>query len=549
VGQGRGYRAEQGRQAARGAFITIEKPFIAAMEGLIEPMKPFMASIEALFEVMKGFMVVLKPSIEAMKGFIAVMKPFMTSMKGFIAGSGACIEVMEPPEACPVALCRTSGRPPATQRNGWNMGPGQFDKARLVGKAQKAWRQVKRWRVLGLARHLLEVLGTSELAPELVRLFSAIYPSDCVVRLVPWEQESWSPAALEVALAHVRSMPRGEGRIRGLCEFASRLTLEEKREAFEGLLDRTLPDFTVYAAAVSNDHYFVRLFQNCPPEWGEEWLQSTRRKYDKPTLHFDEAHSRDRWGLWSREAVDRLWEETQGDVSDREPIPRAWRWLAEQLSSAQRAQAMAHIRACPDQKARHRALLWFPKEISDAECLELVVAARQGTGGKLFDQLHGVSKLLPRVPHPERRAWLEVALRMDPGYDRPNALGLLLPALEPQECELAVREVIAATRRPEDRYELSNVISALSFEQMQTLLVSPATADRCLIPRAMEFPPEQREALLLPLVRKLKSNRPGVRLERLTYLLPWLNEVTQGRFPSLLAKAMIRDQASLPRSN
>lgn len=54
--------------------------------------------------------------------------------------------------------------------------------------------------------------------------------------------DRWPEPVAQHALACIRALPSGKDRIEAMCMVARRLTLAERREALDGILDATLPE-------------------------------------------------------------------------------------------------------------------------------------------------------------------------------------------------------------------------------------------------------------------------------------------------------------------
>ncbi|MBS2033306.1 MAG: hypothetical protein JST54_35860 [Deltaproteobacteria bacterium] len=404
---------------------------------------------------------------------------------------------------------------------------------------------------LTLIRSLIEGLPEGPLAAELASCVARRYSAEVLVELCPRDLGRWSAGAVAVALDAVRAMPRGKARARGLCLLVDRIELAEKREAFEAVLDGTLPTIEYQVVAVSTEGDLVRLLELSPASWGEEWLERKRAALG-PQAGIDwEGRHRSRFGTWSAQAVERLWAESlkhQPRPGYSFPFPYVWGPLAPRLNADQVEFALSRIRACADDSARNCALLWFSAHLTDRECLDIVRYAREAVrrSHKRLEFDRGVVEVFGRVPRSEIHAFFEVAVAKGTAYERYSVLPLLLPFLDADDLQAAIERIAADSQSPENGNEICAVARFLTPSQVAKYLPRAGKGEPCLIRRALEFTPDERDGLLSSLLDTLGRKRPNRQVSRVSELLPWLNEISRGELPRDIAQWIESNAAILP---
>src|SRR6185503_12735378 len=114
--------------------------------------------------------------------------------------------------------------------------------------------------------------------------------------------DRWPAPVEQRAIACIRALPPGEVRIEALCNVVHRLTLAERREALDGILDRTLPGVTYeYTKPLSYRDLIAGFVRTLPEAWQEEWIAS------ESTGVYGEVLARRSLGRFPEAALRRMW--------------------------------------------------------------------------------------------------------------------------------------------------------------------------------------------------------------------------------------------------
>ena len=115
-----------------------------------------------------------------------------------------------------------------------------------------------------------------------------------------------------------------------------------------------------------------------------------------------------------------------------------------------------------------------------------------------------------------------------------------VPRADYSACLTLIRSLIE--RLPEDP------LAARFFTPSQVAKYLPRSGkgEPCLIRRALEFTPDERDGLLSSLLDTLGRKRPNRQVSRVSELLPWLNEISQGEFRHEVAQWLVSNEVILP---
>jgi hypothetical protein len=357
------------------------------------------------------------------------------------------------------------------------------------------------------------------------------------------ELDRWPEPVAQHALACIRALPPGKDRILALCLVPRRLTHAEQREAFEGILDGTLPEGTgEFAKPLSYRDVIDRFLRTVPEAWQEEWIATKAKTADVER----EAFARLRLRCCPEAAMRRIWSRIDHDSTLSSDVPGSYFSLAPHLPPDLEALALARIRACTSESSRLHHLRLFDGELTDAErCAVVEVIGNEHTRHEPHfwaDHLESVATHLPKVPVELRRKWLHKLLDCPADdYDLQRALMALLPSLSGEDHRQAADALVASVIREarfytvETRWDLlpDDALGPLllrlrvdpygwSRGQLVTHLVEgrdPALADRCL----------------QPLLDRLHDLDADHCIETVHALTPWLADRSDGAVPRALA--------------
>lgn len=121
------------------------------------------------------------------------------------------------------------------------------------------------------------------------------------------ELDQWPEPVTQRALSCIRTLPPGPDRIEALCGVARRLTLQERREALDGILDKTFPEGSfAHTKPISNRETITYLIRTLPTEWQEEWIATKAIRDKKPNV-LSEARARREVGQLTETALRDMW--------------------------------------------------------------------------------------------------------------------------------------------------------------------------------------------------------------------------------------------------
>jgi len=352
--------------------------------------------------------------------------------------------------------------------------------------------------------------------------------------------DRWLEPVRQHAVAYIRALPPGMERIEALCRIARRLTLAERREALDGILDGTLPECNRehtkpldYLGLITD---FVRTL---PEAWQEEWIAT------QGTDVFREALARGALGRFTEVATRRMWSQIDHASAPSDDIPMDYLRFAEHLPPDLKELALARIRASKSQSSRLSHLYHFDGELTDAERYEVVEVPWSESTRRVprfqAGHLQQVLMHLPRVPVELRRRWLQTVLTFTQDFDLQRGLMALLPSLSGNDHRQAADALVASVIREGRFYTIESRWSLLPDDALGPLLLrlrndaygwsrneiithvveerSPALADRCLRP-------------LLDALPELDADHC---LEIVRAMTPWLADRSDGAVPRALA--------------
>ena len=267
--------------------------------------------------------------------------------------------------------------------------------------------------------------------------------------------DRWPEPVAQHAMACIRALPPGTDRIEALCQVAHRLTLTERREALDGILDATLPEISWYGGKpCSNDGTITYLVRTLPEEWQEEWLATKAiNPCDGGPDPLGEACARCDIDRLTEAALRRMWSLMDHESTSAGGVPIDYLRVARHLPPDLKAQALARIRASTSQSDRLLHLVYFDSELTDAERREVVEVPWSETGRRdprsQADHLQSVETHLPKVPLDVRRRWLQTALAFTEDYDLQRGLLALLPSLSGDDHQRAVDALVESVIREE----------------------------------------------------------------------------------------------------
>lgn len=358
------------------------------------------------------------------------------------------------------------------------------------------------------------------------------------------ELDSWPEPVGRRALEHVLALPPGSDRILALCTLPRRLTLEQQREALDGILDGTLPESSYeHTKPMTYRPTIAAFVRTLPQAWQEEWIVS------KSTDLFAEVLARRELGCFPEAALRRMWSQGHRTGGPHHDELQDLVFIVEHLPSDLKALALASIRADRSQSTRLYRLGYLDVELTDAERYEVVETPwndyTRNDPRSQAEHLERCASHLPKVPVELRRRWLRTVLAFPEDYDRQRGLMALLPSLEGEDHRQAADALVASVIREGRFYTVATRWDLLPDHALGPLLLrlredpygrgrnqiiahliearDPALADRCL----------------QPLLDGLGERAADHCLEIVHALTRWLADRSNGAVPQALAALLV----------
>jgi len=352
--------------------------------------------------------------------------------------------------------------------------------------------------------------------------------------------DRWPAPVEQHAIACIRALPPGEVRIEALCNVVHRLTLAERREALDGILDRTLPGVTYeYTKPLSYRDLIAGFVRTLPEAWQEEWIAS------ESTGVYGEVLARRSLGRFPEAALRRMWSQIDHASRPSSNIPGDYLFIAEHLPPDLKGLALARIRGCTCQSSRRFHLPSFDSELTDAERCEVVEFPwNDNTRDRPREQalhLQRVATHLPKVPVELRQEWLQRVLTFTSDHDLQYGLMALLPSLSGEDHQQAADALVASVIRDggfctsERRWKLlpDDALGPLLLRQRQDAhgwrrdeIIAHVVEDRA---------PVLADRCLLPLIDWLNDLDADHCIEVVCAMTPWLADRSDNAVPRALA--------------
>lgn len=356
--------------------------------------------------------------------------------------------------------------------------------------------------------------------------------------------DRWLEPVGQHALACIRALPPGKERIEALCTIARRLTLAERREALDGILDGTLPDTTYeHTKLLSYRHVITDFLRTLPEAWQEEWI-ATEATDDV----FDEARARRDLGRFTEVALRKMWSQIDHASTPSRDIPLSYLGLAEHLPPDLKGLALARIRASTSQSSRLFHLAKFDGELTDAERYDVVeVPWNEHTRhdprsqASQADHLQHVVTHLPKVPVELRQQCLQTVLTFTEDYDLQRGLIALLPSLSGKDHRQAVDALVASVIRKGRFYTIETRWSLLPDDALGPLLLRLRedaygwSRNQIIAHLVEERDPALADRCLRPLLDGLSDLDADHCIETVHALTPWLADRSDDAVPRALA--------------
>lgn len=361
--------------------------------------------------------------------------------------------------------------------------------------------------------------------------------------------DRWPEPVAHHALACIRALPSGKDRIEAMCMVANRLTLAERREALDGILDATLPEScSEHTKPSSRRPTITYLVRTLPAEWQEEWIMARAERGGELNL-LSEALARRDVGRLTEAALRKMWSRIDHEPAPARTVPLDYLGIAEHLPPDLKALALARIRASDSQDDRLFHLVDFDSELTDAERREVVevpwnVCTREDPRSQA-EHLQRVAKHLPKVPLDVRRRWLQIVLTFSEDYDLQRGLMALLPWLSGAEQRAAADALVASVIREGRFYTTVTRWDLLLDEAFEPLLgrlredANGSSRDEMIIHLIHERDAALADRCLLPLLDGLGGLGVDHRFEIVRALTPWLADRTGGAGPQALAALVV----------
>jgi hypothetical protein len=352
--------------------------------------------------------------------------------------------------------------------------------------------------------------------------------------------DRWPEPVGQHALSCIRALPPGEERIKALCTVARRLTLAERREALDGILDGTLPDTTYeHTKPLSYRHVITDFLRTLPEAWQEEWIAT------EATDVSAEARARRDLGRFTEVALRKMWSQIDHASTPSRDVPLDYLGVAEHLPPDLKGLALARIRASTSQSSRVYHLVYFDGELTDAERYEVVeVPWSEGTRHNPRSQaghLQQVATHLPKVPVELRQQWLQTVLTFTEDYDLQRGLMALLPSLSGKDHQQAADALVASVIR-KGRFDTSETRwSLLPDDALGPLLLRLRedaygwSRNQIIAHLVEERDPELADRCLRPLLDGLSDLDADPCIETVHALTPWLADRSDDAVPRALA--------------
>jgi hypothetical protein len=353
--------------------------------------------------------------------------------------------------------------------------------------------------------------------------------------------DRWPEPVGQHALACIRALPPGEERIKALCTVARRLTLAERREALDGILDGTLPEESwEHTKPISYRHVITTFLRTLPEAWQEEWI-ATKADGDV----FTEARARRDLGRFTEVALRGMWSQIDPVSTPARDIPHSILGVAEHLPPDLKGLVLARIRANTSQSSRLFHLAHFDSELTDAERYEMVeVPWNEHTRHDprfQAEHLQHVVTHLPKVPVELRQRWLQTVLTFTEDYDLQRGLMALLPSLSGNDYRQAAGALVASVIRKGRFYTSETRWSLLPDDALGPLLlrlrkdVYGWSRNQIIAHLMEERDPALADCCLPPLLDGLSDLDADHCIETVHALTPWLADRSDDAVPRALA--------------
>ena len=360
----------------------------------------------------------------------------------------------------------------------------------------------------------------------LKRLLAAVPPN-----VWPVDDETlgtWSVPQQEVALEAVRALPPGEARLDRLCRMPSHLSVDEKRDVLDAILDGTLRAArSTLGPKESRWHLFARLAKTLPVEWQEE--------VDRDE-HLSSALLQE--GFVTDTYAESIWRTAEQRTCG---IPTDLLLLGEQLPTSTKQRVLSTARAWPVEHERPYALSFFTTSLSGAERHRLTApptTVADSPYSSLASHLSAVAAHLGYATTSQVGQWH--CLLVESGTPTQVWLGTLLPHLSGDVRRRAQEDfdgsVIAEGHLPSDETEWS-LLSDAVFAHLLPKLWDENAMD--FVAAAMHVSStrslEACETCFGDWVRHLAA-LPSTRCVELVWATTaWLLKASSGQFSSAVA--------------
>jgi hypothetical protein len=352
--------------------------------------------------------------------------------------------------------------------------------------------------------------------------------------------DRWPEPVGQHALSCTRALPPGKERIKALCTVARRLTLAERREALDGILDGTLPDTTYEHTKPLSYHNVITDFVRTLPEaWQEEWIAT------EATDVSAEYRARRDLGHFTEVALRKMWSQIDHASTPSRDVPQDYLCVAKHLPPDLKGLALARIRASTSQSSRVYHLADFDGELTDAERYEVVEVPwndyTRHDPRSQADHLQRVVTHLPKVPIELRQQWLQTVLTFTEDYDLQRGLMALLPSLSGKDHRQAVDALVASVIRKGQFYTSETRWSLLPDDALGPLLLRLRkdaygwSRNQFIAHLVKERDPALADRCLRPLLDGLSDLEADHCIETVHALTPWLADRSDGAVPRALA--------------
>lgn len=349
--------------------------------------------------------------------------------------------------------------------------------------------------------------------------------------------KDWAPEVVDFAMGEIRALPPGAVRIEIMCKLPKRLSMSEKREVLDGILNGTFPTVTrQHTKPISHADVIAGFVATLLVDWREEWIAAETTNEDGDCMR--EYIARRDVGQLTEDAIRDMWSRT--DHKDPLlPLPRDYFWLVALLPEDLRAAPLSRIRRCKDLSSRRRCLASLDEELTDAERREVVLEGTSTSEAHMqTHHLRRVAQHLQKVPYELRYRWLELVLAIEVPYHREAGLMVLLPSLTPED-QSRVEEVLIASALKNGECHVSrwDLLSDAAFSPIIFRLRDALygwNRDKAIVHLIEHRDPAVVERCLLPVIESLSRLPKESCLEVVGAMTPWLAEVTGGALPKAL---------------